>query len=201
MVFLISLLQIPSDVATAGENPLQITWDTFKSISVDLKINMSSMAVAIPATLKTLCPKDSDATFPLVTSKSQAARPAAGEGPLHTYCPHSCCTNSPSAHPGVELDAGAVLCNERPTVVCHICHATQAAGVIHGPVVGASLVLVLESRQLDGLDIHAGVHKLPNPEPGGKAGDETQTQTGSSCCELGKPNPRDKTQTVPQRAV
>jgi len=51
MVFLISLLQIPSDVATAGENPLQITWDTFKSISVDLKINMSSMAVAIPATL------------------------------------------------------------------------------------------------------------------------------------------------------
>lgn len=117
--------------------------------------------------------------------------------PLHKSPPRSCCPDPPSTHPGVELDAGAVLGDERAAVVRHVRHATQAAGVIHGPVVGASLVLVLQSGQLDGLDIHAGVHELPNPVPGGKASDETVIQADTALLSWGNQTQETKANKCP----
>lgn len=71
-----------------------------------------------------------------------------------------------SSHPGVQLDVGAVLRDERAAVceVGDIGHAADAAGVICGPVVGASLVLVLQGRQLDRLNVQTRIHQLSHSE-------------------------------------
>lgn len=67
-----------------------------------------------------------------------------------------------SSHPRVQLDAGAVLRDERAAVgeVGDVGHAADAAGVVRGPVVEAPLVLVLQGRQLDRLDVQTGIHQL-----------------------------------------
>lgn len=67
-----------------------------------------------------------------------------------------------SSHPRVQLDAGAVLRDKRAAVreVSDVGHAADAAGVVRGPVVEAPLVLVLQGRQLDRLDVQTGIHQL-----------------------------------------
>lgn len=71
-----------------------------------------------------------------------------------------------SSHPGVKLDVGAVLWDEGATVceIGDISHAADAAGIICGPVMGASLVLVLQGWQLDCLDVQTRIHQLSNSE-------------------------------------
>lgn len=68
------------------------------------------------------------------------------------------------SHPSVQLDVGAVLRDQRAAVreVRDVRHPADAAGVVRRPVVEASLVLVLQGRQLDGLDVQTGVYQLPN---------------------------------------
>lgn len=70
------------------------------------------------------------------------------------------------AYSGVQLDVGAVFRDESAAVceVSDVCQAADAARVLHVPVVGASLMLVLQSRQLDRLDVQTGVHQLPYSE-------------------------------------
>lgn len=90
---------------------------------------------------------------------------------IRTY---TCRIGGSIAHPGVQLDVGAVLGDERAAVgeVGDVCHAAAAAGVVgSGPVVGAPLVLVLQGGQLNGLDVQAGVHELPHPGDKTRAGE------------------------------
>lgn len=67
-----------------------------------------------------------------------------------------------SSHPSVQLDVGAVLRDQRAAVceVRDVSHPADAAGVVGRPVVEAPLVLVLQGRQLDGLDVQAGIYQL-----------------------------------------
>lgn len=73
--------------------------------------------------------------------------------------------HSASAHPGVKLDVGAVLRDQRAAVreVRDVGHPADAAGVVGGPVVEAPLVLVLQGRQLDCLDVQTGIYQLSDP--------------------------------------
>lgn len=73
--------------------------------------------------------------------------------------------HSASAHPGVQLDVGAVLRDQRAAVreVRDVGHPADAAGVVGGPVIEAPLVLVLQGRQLDCLDVQAGIYQLSDP--------------------------------------
>lgn len=70
----------------------------------------------------------------------------------------------PLSYPGVQLNVGAVFWDECAAVceVSDISQAADAAGIIHGPVMRASLMLVLQGWQLDRLDIQTRVHQLSN---------------------------------------
>ena len=80
------------------------------------------------------------------------------------------------SHPGVEPNGSALLLNQRTDPVGRVHGPTQVA--IHGPVAGPPLVLVLQGRELDGLDIHAAVHQLANPGRDTEAGSEKAPRGG-----------------------
>lgn len=63
---------------------------------------------------------------------------------------------APSTHPSVELDGGALLLNEGANAIGRVHRPAQVA--VHCPIARPPLVLVLQGRELDGLDVHAGVH-------------------------------------------
>lgn len=73
-----------------------------------------------------------------------------------------CLAPGPSTHPCVELDGGAIL-NQGANAVSWVHCPTQVA--VQCPVTCPPLVLVLQGRQLDGLDVHAGVYQLTDPAP------------------------------------
>ena len=91
-------------------------------------------------------------------------------------------------HPGVEPDGSALLLNQRTDAIGRVHGPAQVA--IHGPVAGPPLMLVLQGRELDGLDVHAGVHQLANPGRDTKAGSEQAPQGGrGQQCEQGLEEP------------
>ena len=80
------------------------------------------------------------------------------------------------SHPSVEPDCSALLLNQRADAVGRVHGSTQVA--VHSPVTGPPLVLVLQGRELDGLDVHAGVHQLANPGQDTEAGSEQAPRGG-----------------------
>lgn len=67
------------------------------------------------------------------------------------------------AHPSVELGGGALVLDQGAYAIGWVHGPTQVA--VHGPVTRPPLMLVLQGRELDGLDVHAAVHQLADPAP------------------------------------
>lgn len=80
-----------------------------------------------------------------------------------TFPSWSCVVPAPGAHPCVELEHGFFFLYEGSNAVCWVHHSTQVT--IQSPVTCPSLMLVLQCRKLDGLNVHAGVYQLTNPAP------------------------------------
>lgn len=74
-----------------------------------------------------------------------------------------CVVPAPGAHPCVELEHGFFFLYEGSNAVCWVHHSTQVT--IQSPVTCPPLMLVLQCRKLDGLNVHAGVYQLTNPAP------------------------------------